>query len=81
VELRKAALHEASRHSVCTQIVESGATHLQAKQLMPHADIRSTEKYFHGNVTKMRDLVNRRGKVIPIIEDSGIEANLLIVTH
>jgi hypothetical protein len=31
---------------------------------MRHADIRSTEKYFHGNLSKLQDIVNQRGKAI-----------------
>jgi integrase len=58
-------LYEASRHSFCTQIAEGGLCNtLQAKRLMRHADIRSTERYFHGNLSKLQDIVNQRGKVI-----------------
>lgn len=60
-------LYEASRHSFCTQIVENGASLLEAKQLMRHSDIRSTERYFHGSIAKMKDIVNKRGKIIPLI--------------
>jgi len=57
-------LYEASRHSFCTQIAQSGLCNtLQAKELMRHADIRSTERYFHGSVVKLRDIVNMRGNV------------------
>jgi integrase len=58
--------YEATRHSFLTQIGESGINTLQAKQLMRHSDIRSTEKYFHGNITKLRDVVNNRGRVRPL---------------
>jgi integrase len=63
---RKITHYEASRHSFCTQISESGANLLQAKELMRHKDIRSTERYFHASTDKLRDIVNRRGKVLPI---------------
>jgi integrase len=63
---RKITHYEASRHSFCTQIAESGANLLQAKELMRHKDTRSTEQYFHATTDKLRDIVNRRGKVIPI---------------
>jgi integrase len=56
-------LYEGSRHSFCTQIVEDGAKLEEAKLLMRHADIRSTERYFHGNVTKYQEIVNQRGRV------------------
>jgi len=65
-------LYEASRHTFCTQIVEGGLCNtLQAKQLMRHADIRSTEKYFHGSISKLKDIVNARGKVIPLGNQKG----------
>lgn len=63
---REISHYEASRHSFCTQIAESGANLLQAKELMRHKDIRSTEKYFHGTINKLREIVNHRGKVVPI---------------
>jgi integrase len=56
-------LYEATRHSFCTQIVDSGATEFEAQALMRHSDPRSTRVYFHANVRKYRDLVNRRGRV------------------
>jgi integrase len=58
--------YESSRHSFCTQIVEGGATEFEAEILMRHSDPRSTRKYFHANVTKYRDLVNRRGRVVEL---------------
>lgn len=58
--------YEASRHSFCTQIVDSGATEFEAQALMRHSDPRSTRVYFHANVRKYRDLVNRRGKIIKL---------------
>jgi len=56
-------MYEATRHSFCTQVSESGANTMQAKALMRHKDIRSTERYFHGSIKKLRDLVNNRGRV------------------
>lgn len=63
--------YEASRHSFCTQIVESGADVLQARELMRHANIRSTQKYFHGSVKRLRDIVNQRGKMVSFRNPSG----------
>ncbi len=77
-------LYEATRHSFCTQVVEGGASVLEAKQLMRHADIRSTERYFHGSMKKMREIVNNRGKLISLVglrnemevkNRSGVEVN------
>lgn len=57
-------LYEATRHSFCTQIAQSGLCNtLQAKELMRHADIRSTERYFHGSILKLKDIVNMRNNV------------------
>ena len=57
------SLYEATRHSYCTQIGESGINTLQARLLMRHSDVRSTQKYFHGKIAKLRDVVNNRGRV------------------
>lgn len=56
--------NESARHSFCTQIVESGATEFEAQILMRHSDPRSTRAYFHANVMKYRDIVNRRGRIV-----------------
>lgn len=58
----KVTYYESSRHSFCTQLVDSGADVLQAKELMRHTDVRTTQHYYHGNMTRLRDLVNKRGK-------------------
>ena len=64
--------YEASRHSFCTQVVESGASALEAQALMRHADLRSTQQYYHATTKKMRNIVNRRGKVIKLMgEEDG----------
>jgi integrase/recombinase XerD len=57
-------LYEASRHSFCTQLVEGGTSLSDAQQLMRHADVRSTLRYFHGNISRLRQTVNQRGKAI-----------------
>jgi integrase len=52
--------YEASRHSFCTQVVEDcNVNEFQAQLLMRHADPRSTRRYFHGNVKRLRDIVNK----------------------
>lgn len=67
-------LYESTRHSFCTQIAESGICNtLQARELMRHSDIRSTEKYFHGSIPKLRDIVNSRGKIIELRKPKGNE--------
>jgi len=59
-------LYEGTRHSFCTQIVEEGASEMQAQSLMRHADGRSTKRYFHPTDERMKSLVNRRGKVVEL---------------
>ena len=54
--------YSASRHSFCTQVVETGVNALQAQELMRHSDIRTTQKYFHASVNKLRNAVNIRGR-------------------
>ena len=58
--------YSASRHSFCTQIVERGANAFEAQALMRHADIRSTQKYFHATSNRLRDLLTKRAEVINI---------------
>jgi integrase len=70
-----ATYYEASRHSFCTQLVDDGADSLQAKQLMRHTDVRTTQNYYHGSTTKLRELVNRRGRVVNLKNRSEIEAS------
>ncbi|MDF1536096.1 MAG: tyrosine-type recombinase/integrase [bacterium] len=67
--------YEASRHSFCTQIVETGASALEAQALMRHADQRSTGHYYHARPRKLKELVNRRtAKVVRLYDiDTGTE--------
>lgn len=65
--------YEASRHSFCTQIVESGASEFEAQMLMRHKDPRSTRKYFHGRMERLRAFVNKRsGNVVPLPDRNEI---------
>lgn len=54
--------YSASRHSFCTQIIESGANPFDVQELMRHADIKTTRKYYHPTTEKQRNIVNMRGK-------------------
>ncbi len=56
--------YEASRHSFCTQLVDDGIDALQAKELMRHTDVRTTQRYYHGNISRLSEIVNNRGRVI-----------------
>jgi integrase len=61
--------YEASRHSFITQCVDVGGDSLQVKHLARHSDVRTTQRYYHGNQVRLTDILNRRGKVIPIHSD------------
>ena len=67
-------LYEAMRHSFATQIIEGGADLATAQTLLRHADIRSTQAYFHSNVTKLSDIVNTRGRVVKLRKRVGNES-------
>ena len=69
----KVTLYEAMRHSFATQIIEGGADLATAQTLLRHADIRSTQAYFHANVTKLSDIVNTRGRVVKLRKRVGNE--------
>lgn len=58
--------YEASRHSFATQLVELDVDVLSAQLLLRHSDLRSTQRYFHGSINRLRDMVNRRGKVVTL---------------
>jgi integrase len=62
----KVKLNEAIRHSFGTQLAEMGASEGQIQDLMRHEDPRSSREYTHANVVKYRDMLNNRGKVVPI---------------
>jgi len=67
--------YEASRHSFCTQLVDDGVDALQAKALLRHADLRSTQKYYHGNMARLRDAVNTRGRIIKLKNRNELETS------
>jgi Site-specific recombinase XerD len=58
--------YESSRHSFITQLVEDDTNPFVAQILVRHSDIRTTQKYYHATSSKLRDVVNRRGKVVRI---------------
>jgi integrase len=64
--------YEASRHSFVTQLVDDGVGSLQVKELARHSDVRTTQRYYHGNRLTLKDIVNRRGKVIPLHSDATL---------
>ena len=54
------------RHSFATQIIEGGENLATAQTLLRRADIRSTQAYFHANVTKISDIVTSRGRAVKL---------------
>lgn len=67
--------YEASRHSFITQCVDGGADALQVKELARHTDVRTTQRYYHGSTSRLRSIVNNRGKVVPLKERKRNEDN------
>jgi site-specific recombinase XerD len=58
--------YEASRHSFVSQLVDDGLGSMQVKELARHSDVRTTQKYYHGNKITLKDALNKRGKVVPL---------------
>jgi len=58
-------LYEGTRHSFCTQVAEIGDA-LLTRDLMRHADLRTTQKYYHSRMVKLKELVEKRYKVIDL---------------
>lgn len=66
-------LYEATRHSFGTQLIEQADVSV-VKELMGHSSIKTTEKYLHMKVEKLKDVVNARGK-IRMVNRSGLEVS------
>lgn len=59
--------YEGSRHSSITQLAEAGYDITAIKELAGHTDIRTTQKYIHRSLGKLREIANnRKGKVYPL---------------
>jgi integrase len=69
-------LHEATRHSFCSQLVADGVPLPVSKELARHADIKTTMRYVHVSDDMTRGAVNERGrgKVVPLRSLSDLEA-------
>lgn len=63
--VKSVGLHAAGRHSFCSQIVPL-ADPLTAQRLMRHADIRSTNTYYHAQDDRLLDIVQRNDNVLPL---------------
>ena len=59
--------YEGSRHSSITQLAEAGYDITAIKELAGHTDIRTTQKYIHRSIGKLREIANnRKEKVYPL---------------
>lgn len=58
--------YEAGRHSFCTHLSEVEMNPLILQDLMRHADIQTTKKYCHPRAERLRQTLNKRGKVYPL---------------
>jgi integrase len=47
-------LYDATRHSFASQLTNSGVSLLSVSRLLGHSDIRTTEKYSHGDIEKLK---------------------------
>lgn len=56
--------YEGSRHSSLTQLAEAGYDITAVKELAGHSDIRTTVKYVHLSLSKLREIANNREKNI-----------------
>ncbi len=51
--------YEGSRHSSITQLAEAGYDITAIKELAGHTDIRTTQKYIHRSLDKLREIANK----------------------
>jgi len=66
-------LYEATRHSYGSQLIENNDV-MMVKELMGHSSVKTTEKYLHMRVAKLRDAVNSR-KSVRVINRSELEVS------
>ena len=59
--------YEGSRHSSITQLAEAGYDITSIRELAGHTDIRTTQRYIHRSLGKLREIANnRKGKLYPL---------------
>lgn len=76
---KELTLYDASRHSVATQLLNAGVPLGKIRELQGHSDIRTTEKYAHGQVETLRADLKRLSlaNVISInIQDEIAQKNI-----
>ncbi|MEN6317258.1 MAG: tyrosine-type recombinase/integrase [Syntrophaceae bacterium] len=60
-----ANLYQGTRHSFGFQLIQNNDAE-KVRQLMGHSTVKTTNKYAKVKVTTLRDIVNQRGKIVPI---------------
>lgn len=63
MEVGTVGMHSAGRHSFCTQVVPL-TDPMTAQRLMRHADIRSTNNYYHAETSRLMEILQRNDNVI-----------------
>jgi len=66
----KTVYYEGSRHSSLTQLAEAGYDITAIRELAGHSDIRTTVKYVHRSLSKLREIANNRKQNIIQISTS-----------
>ena len=56
---KKVRLYDATRHSVGSQLANSGESSFKIQNILGHTDIRTTEKYTHSNVDSLRATISK----------------------
>jgi len=71
-------LYDATRHSVATQLRLAGVPLPDIKDQLGHSDIRTTMKYAHGDLEKLRGNLEKLSlkKVEQIRKEAGVEGGI-----
>jgi integrase len=69
-------LYDATRHSVASQLLNAGVSLGKIREVLGHSDIRTTQRYAHGQVESLRADLQKLSlkKVVPIREDEQKES-------
>ena len=74
-------LYDATRHSVGSQLANSGVSPFMIQNVLGHTDIRTTEKYTHVNVDALKSTISKlslkEDNVVTIksVTSSSLEGN------
>ena len=86
IEKKDLRLYEATKHSIGSNLSNSGTDLKKSRDMMGHADIRTTMKYTHGNVEHLRVDLNkltlkRSTEVIPINVKREMKGNSINISQ